>query len=65
MKTEIEMRKYLEYQGITFIEPIYDGTPKLRVMDLTQIPVLMRKQFDERGFFKAPTEQDSSQGGKK
>lgn len=65
MKNEVEMRKYLEYQGVTFIEPIYDGVAKLRVMDLTQVPSSMREQFDERGFFMTPEMEAKPKGGKK
>lgn len=65
MKSEVEMRRYLEYQGVPFTEPIYDGVPKLRVMDTTQLPATMREQFDKRGFFLAPETKSEKTGGKK
>lgn len=66
MKTEAEIRKYLDHQGVPYVEPIYAGVPKLRVMDLSQVPNSMREQFDDRGFFLAPdAEKPDSTGSKK
>ncbi len=65
MKSEREIRKYLDAQGIAFTEPIYDGEAKLRLLDVTRVPQLMRGQFDERGFFIAPKDEPSEEKGKK
>lgn len=61
---EVKIRKYLTGNGVPYTEPIYDGKPKLRIMDLTSLPQVMRDHFDERGFYRLPTKK-SKQGGKK
>jgi len=61
---EVKIRKYLGDNGVPFIEPIYDGKPKLRILDLTSLPQVMREQFDDRGFYK-PLAEESKPGGKK
>lgn len=65
MKSEQEVQSFLDQQGVPYIRPIYDGKEILRVMDLTQVPGSMREQFDERGFFVAPKEENKAKGEKK
>lgn len=62
---EAKVREYLDSNGVPYILPIYGGKPVLRVMDLTQLPERLRKQFDERGFFLASKDDDASKGKKK
>lgn len=62
---EVKIRTYLTGNGIPYTEPIYDGKPKLRVMDLTSLAQVMRDHFDERGFYKPPAKESKSGGEKK
>lgn len=55
---EVKIREYLNGNGVPYTEPIYDGKPKLRIMDLTSLPQVMRDYFDERGFYK-PAEKET------
>lgn len=65
MKTETELREYMDRQGVYYELPIYDGKARLRVMDTTQLPTVVLDQFDERGFFKAPEDKRASKGKEK
>jgi hypothetical protein len=65
MKSESELRAYMDRQGVSYSMPIYTGVAKMRVMDLTQLPQTMRGQFDDRGFFIAPEDKPSTKGSKK
>jgi hypothetical protein len=62
---EVKMREKLDYSGVPYIMPIYDGVAKLRVMDLTQVSDGLRVHFDERGFFVEPKDKEASKGKKK
>ena len=66
MKTEDEMKAYLEYQGVSFTTPVRKGAPVLRLRDATQVPEFMREQFDETGYFIAPkVKAEAKKEGKK
>lgn len=70
------IEEYILANGVPVTRPIYADGQRLRVMDLTALPGAMRGHFDERGFYKDPTQespqeapleqpQPKTKGGKK
>ncbi len=53
--TEREIEAYCVANGVPFNRRPLSGVERLRIMDVTQLPMAMREFCDERGFVKIET----------
>lgn len=61
MMDRADIEEYIVKNGVPVTRPVYADGQKLRVMDLTVLPGVIREHFDERGFLKvAETPKDES-----
>lgn len=66
-----QIEEYIVNNGVPVTRPIYKDGQRLRVLDVTSLPGVIREHFDGRGFYKeaktkaAPKESMSKKGAKK